>query len=124
MHDDYIVQYNVKISEKRLIIQTYNSNEKKERIIRFDEVLTHSFKCIIDYNQLLDIAEYDLGSFIADNKSTLEELKGYCWPIDYQKEEDLLNYLLSNGYKYIKVNASFGLFGWILAKSFEIIDLV
>lgn len=122
MHDDYIVEYSVNISEKKLMIQTYNSQEKKESRIYFLDVLTHSFKCVLEYNQILDISEYDISSFITDNKADIAELEGYCWPIDYQKEEELINFLYTNGYKYIKVNSSYGLFGWILAKSYQISD--
>lgn len=122
MHDDYIVEYSVNISEKKLMIQTYNSGEKKAKRVCFFDVLTHSFKCILDYNQILDISEYDIGSFIADNKADIEELIGYCWPIDYQNEEELQNFLYINGYKYIKVNSSYGLFGWVLAKSYQICE--
>lgn len=123
MHDDYIVEYSVNLPEKKLVIQTHNNNEKKERRICFFDVLTHSFKCVLDYNQILDISEYEIGSFIVDNKAALKELEGYCWPIDYQNEEELNAFLIVNGYKYIKVNSSYGLFGWILAKSYQISDL-
>lgn len=123
MHDDYITEYSVNISEKKLIIQTYN-NKKERRRICFSDVLTHSFKCVLDYNQILDISEYEIGSFIVDNRADLEELEGFCWPIDYQNEDELKNFLNVNGYKYIKVNSSYGLFGWILAKSYQISDLV
>ena len=123
MHDDDIVEYSVNISEKKLVIKTYNNNVKKERRICFYDVLTHSFKCVLNYNQILDIIEYGIDSFIVENKFELKELEGYCWPIDYQNEEELENYLIANNYKYIKLNSSYGLFGWILAKSYQISDL-
>ena len=123
MHDDYIVEYSVNISGKKLVIQTYNNNEKKERKIFFYDVLTHSFKCVLNYNQILDISECEIGSFIVENKLELKELEGYCWPINYQNEEDLKTFLIANDYKYIKLNSSYGLFGWILAKSYQISDL-
>lgn len=123
MHDDYIVEYCVNLSEKKLVIQTYNNNEKKERRICFFDVLTHSFKCVLDYNQILNISESEIGSFIVDNKAALQELEGYCWPINYQNEEELNAFLIVNDYKYIKVNSSYGLFGWILAKSYQISEL-
>ena len=123
MHDDYIVEYSVNISGKKLVIQTYNNNEKKERKIFFYDVLTHSFKCVLNYNQILDISECEIGSFIVENKLELKELEGYCWPINYQNEEELKTFLIANDYKYIKLNSSYGLFGWILAKSYQISDL-
>lgn len=120
MHDDYIVQYSVNLSEQKLILQTYNNETKAEGKISFSDVLTHSLRCILDYNQILDINEHEIDSFIVDNQGELQALKGYCWPIDYQNQEELKTYLTDNGYKYIKINSSYGLFGWVLAKSYEI----
>lgn len=120
MHDDYIVQYSVNLSEQKLILQMYNNETKAEGKISFSDVLTHSFRCILDYNQILDIDEYGIDSFIVDNKAELQELKGYCWPINYQNQEELKTFLMDNGYKYIRINSSYGLFGWVLAKSYKI----
>ena len=120
MHDDYIVQYSVNLSEQKLILQMYNNETKAEGKISFSDVLTHSFRCILDYNQILDIDEYGIDSFIVDNKAELQGLKGYCWPINYQNQEELKTFLMDNGYKYIRINSSYGLFGWVLAKSYKI----
>ena len=120
MHDDYIVQYSVNLSEQKLILQTYNNETKAEGKICFSDVLTHSFRCILDYNQILDINEYGIDSFIVDNKAELQELKGYGWPTIYRNQEELKFFLMDNGYKYIKLNSSYGLFGWVLAKSYKI----
>lgn len=120
MHDDYIVQYSVNLSEQKLILQTYNNETKVEGKISFSDVLTHSFRCILDYSQILDVKEYGIDSFIADNQVELQELKGYCWPIDYRNQEELKTFLMDNGYKYIRINSSYGLFGRGLAKYYEI----
>ena len=82
--------------------------------------MTHSFWCILDYNQILDINDYEIDCFINDNQIELERLKGHCWPIDYQNEKDLKGFLIENGYRYIKITSSYGMFGWILAKSYHI----
>lgn len=120
MHDDYIVTYNVNLKRKEVIIQTYNSNEKIQREVHFFNVLTHSFKCIIDYNIISDIQECEINCFINDNQEELKKMEGYCWPIDYQSNQDLIDFLIFNEYKYIKINSSYGMFGWILAKDYQI----
>ena len=89
MHDDYTVQYNVNLSERKLILQTYHNETKAEGKIGFSDVLTHSFKCILDYNQLLDINEYEIESFIVDNQVEFQELEGYGWPTVYRNQEEL-----------------------------------
>ena len=55
MHDDCIVAYNVNLQEKYIVIQTYNSDKKKRSKLKFSEVLTHSFKCIVNSNIIYDI---------------------------------------------------------------------
>ena len=122
MHDDCIVTYSVNLEEKVVVIQTYNNTEKKQRKIRFYGVLTHSFKCIIDYNIIADIHECEITSFIIDNQEELIKMEGYCWPVDYHTEQELIDFLRTNEYKYIKINSSYGMFGWILAKSYEICE--
>ena len=72
MHDDYIVGYSVDVEKKNIVIKTYNNTKKKQSAILFSEVLTHSFKCIIDYNIISDIEEYEISAFCIENQ---EELK-------------------------------------------------
>lgn len=122
MHDNYIVGYSVNLEQKDMVIWTYNNNEKKQGKICFSEVLTHCFKCIIDYNIILDIQECEISSFVKDNQEELTKMEGYCWPIDYQTDQELMDCLVANEYKYIKINSSYGMFGWILAKSYEICE--
>lgn len=120
MHDNYIVSYNVNLKQRALIIQTYNKTKKEEENIVFFDVLTHSFKCILDYNQVLDISDYRIDSFFNDNQIDIKEMHRYCWPIDYQDEKELKEFLIANEYKYIKISSSYGMFGWVLAKSYQI----
>ena len=120
MHDNYIISYNVNIRDKVLSIQTYNNIKKREENIYFYEVLTHSFKAILEYNQILDIDDFEINRFISDNQIEISEMKKYCWPIDYQNIGELESFLTTNKYRYIRINASYGMFGWVLAKSYKI----
>ena len=47
------------------------------RKIYISEVLTHSFECILQYNQILDIEECEIDIFISENKTELEEMQGF-----------------------------------------------
>ena len=120
MHDSYIIAYSVNLEERKLVIQTYNNIKKKQGKICFYEVLTHSFKCIIDYNIILDIQECEISFFFNDNKEELIKMQDYGWPIVYLTEQELIDYIRTNEYKYIKINSSYGMEGWILARSYEI----
>lgn len=48
------------------------------------------------------------------------KLAGYCWPIDYQTEQELITFLITNEYKYLKIDSSYGMSGWVLAKSYQL----
>ena len=120
MHDNYIVSYNVNLLKKNMSVKTYNNKQKKYKTIYFSEVLTHSFRCIIDYNIISDICESGIQKFIQDNQKELIKLKGFCWPINYNTEQELIDFLITNKYKYIEINSSYGMFGWVIAKSYEI----
>jgi hypothetical protein len=120
MHDNYIVSYNVNLLKKNMSVKTYNNVQKQYKTIYFSEVLTHFFRCIIDYNIISDICESEIQKFIKDNQKELVELDGFCWPIDYNTEQELIDFLITNKYKYIEINSSYGMFGWVIAKSYEI----
>ena len=122
MHDNYIVGYSVDVEKKNIVIKTYNNTKEKQSEILFLEVLTHSFKCIIDYNIISNIEEREISVFYIENQEEKKKMEGHCWPIDYQTEKELVAFLRNNGYKYIRVNSSYGMFGWILAKSYEIVE--
>lgn len=103
MHDSCIVEYSVNFKKKNMVIKTYNNTKGKQSEILFSEVLTHSFKCIIDYNIVSDIEESEISAFFNENQEELKKMEGHCWPIDYQTEKELIAFLRNSGYKYIPV---------------------
>lgn len=123
MHDSIITSYNVDFDNKMLILYTENVTEKKEYVLVAQGVLTHVFENIIGSNIVLSIEESTIKDFFIQNKNKLEEGKKYSWPIDYEDRHALENFIKNNSYKYIKISASLGLCGWILAKEFSITDI-
>ena len=121
MHDDMIISYNMDFKSKKLEIYTHNELYNTKSTIVFFNVLTHSFDGILEFNQILDIDEWSIESFIKENKEHLEMMKGYCWPINYHNYQNLKDYLAKNEYKYVKVISAYGMFGWVLAKNYQII---
>lgn len=120
LHDDHIIGYSVNLKEKSIMIQTYNASEKRRSTIYFEGVLTHSFKGILEFNQILDIYDCETDSFVKDNQEELMKMKDHCWPIDYQTEQELAAFLNADRYRYIKIDSSYGMSGWILAKSYRL----
>ena len=56
MHDNYIIDYTVNLSQKKIVLTTYNKSVQQKEIVYFDDVLTHEFKCILEYNQILAVS--------------------------------------------------------------------
>ena len=119
MHDDYILGYVVNLLKKDIVIKIGELQQINQKVVFYD-VLTHCFENITDYNIVFDICEHDISSFFMENKEKINVGKNYCWPTYYETNEELLLYLKNNGYKYIKIESSIGMCGWVLAKSYEI----
>ncbi len=120
MHDDVIVSYNMDFSSKTLEMYTYNEKYNKKGKFIASGVLTYFFESVLESNIILDIDEWKIESFFMENLALLEKMKNHCWPIPYQETQELKDFLVINGYKYIKIVSAYGLFGWVLAKKYEI----
>lgn len=120
MHDYIITSYNVDF--KKRTIEIYAQNQEKEESSQFfaQEVLTHSFNTILEYNIVSHIQEYSIDNFIKNNLTTIEELQQSSWPINFEDIEELKDFLIHNHYKYIEISCSYGLQGWVLAKNYQI----
>ena len=75
-----------------------------------------------DSGIILDIYECEINRFVQDNHEELTKMEGYCWLVDYDTEQELIAFLTGNEYKYIKIESSYGMSGWILAKSYRLIE--
>ncbi len=120
MHDDLIISYEINFNNKTIVIYTTNEAKGRKGKLEFFDVLTHSFACVLDYNQIIDVGECGIDIFLKDNMEELNKMRNYCWPIDYQDIQELEHYLRSNHYKYIKIRSSYGMCGWVLAKKFKV----
>ena len=119
MHDGIVEEYTVCLDEERIVIKTRNNNGVRH-IVCFENVLTHLFNCVIKGSQILEISESSIDCFLNDNRDILAEKSDYCWPMDYQSEDELKTYLEKSGYIYIVIYSSYGLNGWVLAKSWSV----
>ena len=124
VHDSIIESYQVNFEDELLIINTkYDDNiicEKTEVI--FTGYLTHIFYNEMKNSIILDIEECRLNSFFEDERELLEERRKCGWPIMYETENDLFNYLHANKYKAFIIYASLGLNGWVLAKKIDYVN--
>jgi hypothetical protein len=121
-HDCEINSYEVYIEGKTLILHTKYSgfNERKNIDISFSGVLTHYFEDVSHQNVISEIYEPGIEEFIEEYRDTLNSKKNYCWPMNYEAEDDLYNKLTNNSYKVFYIDSSTGLHGFVIAKQIDI----
>lgn len=125
LHDNIITYYKVDFENSKLIMYTTdkyeNYTQKNQWIIEFYDVLTHDFKCIMKGSIIFDIEVFGIDKFMEDEKLTLKELRE-IFPFRISDDiSKIKEYLINNNYKYVRMNSSYGMFGWILAKDYKVI---
>lgn len=122
VHDNEIVSYKVDLKNHKIIVHTQYQESAlvKDIDIIFYDVLVHFFQNELSGSIIFDIEKYEIGQFLKNNSELLKKKKNYCWPMDYDTEEELTERLLKDQYSYYVISSSYGLNGWVLAKSYEI----
>jgi len=119
IHDSKILNYQVNF--EYLILEINVENEQNEQIkIIFEDFFVFHFEDQLSKSILLDIVEEDVDMFCRENKVLLEKGKNYYWPIDYDNFKEVDNHLKNNNYRYFKIQSSYGLNGWVLAKKLSL----
>lgn len=125
VHDYEIISYEVNLTNQKIIIHAESSDStlvSKINIV-FVDVLSHFFENQLNGSIILDIEKYEISQFIIDNVDLLKKQKNYCWPMNYDTDQDLIEKLLKEHYSYYVISSSYGLNGWVLAKKYETIAL-
>jgi hypothetical protein len=122
VHDNEIVSYKVDLKNHKIIVHTQYQESAlvKDIDIIFHDVLVHLFQNELSGSIIFDIEKYEIGQFLKNNSELLKKKKNYCWPMDYDTEKELTERLLKDQYSYYVISSSYGLNGWVLAKSYEI----
>ena len=123
-HDNEIIRYEVNLREREVIIYTQirkDSNTIRFKIV-FSNVIAHLFENELSGSIILELRKDSLGDFIRENKEILNRRREFLWPVDYDTFEELQEILLDAGYSYYSIISSYGLCGWILAKTVQVYE--
>ncbi|MNP75125.1 hypothetical protein D3C76_1721280 [compost metagenome] len=82
--------------------------------------MAHAFDTPLHGSIILDLDEWDIEHFIPYNRELLESGMGSGWPVNYDSYDELQTRLMEEKYKYMMISSSYGLNGWVLAKSVDI----
>lgn len=121
IHDNEIISYEIDLKNYQIILHTqYKISGRIKNIdIIFYNVLVHFFQNELRGSIIFDIEKYDINIFLKKNSDLLKKKKNYCWPMIYSTEEELKERLLEGQYSYYIISSSYGLNGWVLAKSYN-----
>lgn len=115
IHDSKILNYQVDFKYSKIEMKVLDEQENQWNIL-FEDFFAFHFEDQLPSSILLDIVEEKVATFALENKELLDKEKDYSWPMDYDYLEEMINYIKENGYNYYKIQASYGLNGWVLSK--------
>ncbi|MED4532070.1 hypothetical protein ABET51_07655 [Metabacillus fastidiosus] len=115
IHDSKVLNYQIDFEYLKIEIKVMSEQENQMKIF-FEDFFAFHFEDQLPDSILLDIVEEEIDSFALENKELLDKGKDYYWPMDYDYVEEMINYIKESGYHYYKIQASYGLNGWILSK--------
>ncbi|EAG1146005.1 hypothetical protein G4010_002283, partial [Listeria monocytogenes] len=107
VHDSEILSYHADFENSQLIMFVKDEENRKYKVI-FEGLLTFCFEHQMSNSIILDIVKGEVSSFISEKSILLSEGKNYFWPLDYESEDELLNYLNEKKLNYYELQASYG----------------
>ena len=121
VHDNNIYAYAVLCERRRLILYTQFMDGAKQEYtdVIFDGVVAHHFQDVPAGNILFQVEEVDVEDIVRGWSDLFADRKNYGWPndIDYDGTEQLLTTLRQRGARGFEISSSYGLHGWVLARS-------
>lgn len=124
IHDNIIYAYSVLCEQRRLVLHTeYRSESVKEYTdVVFKGVVAHYFETVVQRNILFDVSEVSPEKIVREWADLFARQKAYRWPeIEYSDPQQLIAILRSRSIKAFEVGSSYGLSGWVLASSAELV---
>ena len=124
-HDNRVLGYEVDGVRRRLVLHTaYEDGGADERTdVVFEGVIAyHLVDDVIGSSILFDVEEVELTQWAAENTPLLERGARYSWPGPWNRSvEAVVAYATDAGCKPFRISPSFGLDGWVLAQSCEVV---
>ncbi len=124
VHDNQILSYCVSAEKAEIRLHTlFSDHEPREYTdIVFVDVVAYHFDHDNFGNIIFDVSEIDLLDLYIENKNLFDRGRNYGWPGPCNTSEDaLLDYLNQREIKAFALSSSYGMSGWVLAKTMVIV---
>ena len=119
VHDYTIQEICIDFKESKLIMKI--NLEDTTKTIFFYQLLAHHFEDVISTNKIFSLYEISIPTFLSEEKEMLEEKIQVGFPsMKINDMNDLHDLLEQESYKIYQIDATFGLWGYILSKDIQI----
>ena len=114
-----IYAYSVLCEQRGIVVHTESDSLPKAYTdLRFTGVLAHHFANVLAGNVLVGIEEVDPQSIVQQWAEVFAAGKPHAWPpVEYGHPDELVSILRDRGIKGFRLDAFYGLGGWVLAES-------
>ncbi|WP_448550540.1 hypothetical protein [Thalassotalea fusca] len=121
LHDYNIFKYEVLSSERQIVFHTKDHHGDTEAIVTFSGVSGHLLEHGLEGNIVLDFDEYeDIDQFYSHFENGLKRYQKYGLPLKTENSDSFLFSMKSLCLKAYVLSTSYGLHGWILAKTVQV----
>ena len=120
VHDNTLIAYAVHGKNRTITLQTeYPHTDPAELTdVIFEDVLAYHFQHDLMGNIIFDIEEVDLASCLHDNQALFEAGQQWGWPLGWEPQKESMEcYARRMGLRAFELSASYGMTGWVLAKT-------
>ena len=123
IHDNRVVSYKVDGERRQIVMHTrFEDREPIEHTdLVFEGVLAYHFENDNFGNILFGVEEIPVSQLVASNRSLFEEGVKYAWPGPWNTSAEVsVQHFEFEGAKAFEISSSYGLVGWVVAKSYRI----
>lgn len=121
LQDNQVFKYMVDFEKQELVLNTRSAAKELTDIV-FSDLAAYLFEDTIMGCTILDLDEWPVEDFISYlGESYLMEHKKYDWPFEYTDVADFTSKVTENGITIYNLASSYGMSGFVLAKSVKYI---
>lgn len=123
VHDNFVSGYSVDCEGRRIVLHmVFRDREPFEYTdVVFQDVFAHRFEHVLEGNILFDVEEVDVENFVEGEGELFAKSWRYGWPsFEYDGDlPQLVRSMRAASARVFAVSSSYGLSGWVVARSVE-----
>lgn len=123
LHENNVYSIVEECERRRIVLFTEHVEDESVEYtdVSFTDVIAHWFDHILPGNILVGVEDWNLEQFLQHEWERFERGRKHGWPpLEFETRAELLSALEEDRYKAYNVHASYGLGGWVVARSMHL----